>query len=625
MEMKGLLHSNDYKEIEVDVPYKQKNINVKKGYESDEDISPSKHVKNRVTINLQNLNNFDKTISSDSEANKYKNDNKRCTINLKETFNLLHNYSNEDDSQDSLTETKKPAARDSLISTSPIHVKSDKIFFEACLSSASRTIETAEAKSKEIHKQINNKLLEDKTNNFELKEEVIIPNKILNNEVKYNDNNQIKTEILHKKENIMGTPEIDNKRVTLAISDIFHDAVFSNHKINPLTSKLIEKSPIHKNEEKRQNLFNNTSTNNDINTNNTKIDAMHISPMKPSINLYKMSNDKTDVDKRLNWLTTYMTESGFQRMKIVEKCENDIAEMEIKLKKNQDLINLKARKENIKAKLATLENENDQYFKRKLLNEFKSNLFGFKILNSENNSLKIQLMNKINVKLHFKSYDSKLININNKDNSNNINNLIIIKSEFSLFNVFKIISNSFNKTNDSKSKGEIKHLFIINQIYDHILNLVFKTNISLTFNEFIDNLKYLIKYTSGFLYLIELINIIFNVSSSYPSLSLNTVTNTLNVIFSYFNEKGFKIFFQFEIEILNSFFGIKFKEANITNIIETYNSNNNSLADKNDITANNIKHLIDEIARLFSNKDKFKNPIFFKELLFKINENILNI
>jgi hypothetical protein len=37
------------------------------------------------------------------------------------------------------------------------------------------------------------------------------------------------------------------------------------------------------------------------------------------------------------------------------------------------------------------------------------------------------------------------------------------------------------------------------------------------------------------------------------------------------------------------------------------------------------KSFLEEVKKFMTNKDKIKNPLFFKEFLFKLNDNILNL
>jgi hypothetical protein len=80
---------------------------------------------------------------------------------------------------------------------------------------------------------------------------------------------------------------------------------------------------------------------------------------------------------------------------------------------------------------------------------------------------------------------------------------------------------------------------------------------------------------------------------------------------------GFKVTFAIEIDVNNSFYGIFYKDCIVSNI---------SLSETNFSKSKlNALSLIEEVKRLLSNKEKFTNPLFFKEMILKLNENILNL
>lgn len=570
--------SRDNEDYGSENSHKFKEVKLAKSYESDEEEEKQTFQNNnKVKSSLRDLEEcFMKDVSSESEKEQekvYKKSEKRYTLNLKDTINLL--YNNDDDEDDEALnnsiEMGRKERRDSNcnISASPIHIKSQKIYYETCLSSASRCMEATEAK-----------------NNVDI---VIEQPKL---DLGNNDEQSTPKFEEDDKGNV-GNELEKNHRITIGVKDAFAENFYSNHKVSSIASKLMEKSPVN---------VNNAITNQVSSLNLFSNMNNHLSPSAFQAPMHKLHKDALDIDKRINWLMTYMSETGKLKGRMAQDFEKDIHDLTNRLRNNCEIDQSKSSKEILKEKMLKLEQENNILIEKKAIADFKSHIFGFKVLSSQFNCLKLQLMKQINIQFQMSYFSVRAIQ--NPNFSYNIN-----KITFELTKAYASLPDKIYE-----DVGVYETLKII---YEDLINSIFKPNqLNLNQNAFYERLKYLNKFSASFLYLCEILNVIFSIGYDVMVKYIKE-SSSCHLQFAYLNKHGYKVGFQFEIEIFNSFFGIIFKSGDVVN----HNGTNEGLSSKN----NKVQQFVEEISRYFSNKDKIKNPIFFKEFLFKLNDNILNM
>ncbi len=145
---------------------------------------------------------------------------------------------------------------------------------------------------------------------------------------------------------------------------------------------------------------------------------------------------------------------------------------------------------------------------------------------------------------------------------------------------------------------------------------IFINNNELSITDFQEKLKNLIKLSSSFLYFTEIYSLLHSISSE---VNLRYIKDSFSVIIqlSLLNKSGFKVIFIFEISIANSFFGISYRESHVINVSQSDQVFNRSKA--------KAQSFIEEVRKFMTYIEKLKNPLFFKEFLIKLNDNILNL
>lgn len=566
--------NNNNMNAKADVNFKKLS---KKIFESDEKSSSNEDkgsLANRMTLNLgdnlkiQLMGNKDST-DSDIEEN-LNVQNKRFTINLKDTLKLLYDDNDEDDLNNSL-ELRIENRRESNISASPINIKTQKLFYETCLSSASRCIETTEAK--------HNVILPVK------KDEV---NKQLQFETRKDPVNTVKTNVdFQTNESQEDTPKFENENNTnktkqrITITEIFHD---SDKKSN----EIFVKSPVQ-------------IKNPVININTI------MSPIISNMGLLKINQDNNDVDKRLNDLMTALTESNKNKLKNISEMEKFVNDLTAKLNEfNEEQVKIKHKKQNIKENIERLDRESITLQENKMLAAFPLKYFGMKVLSSEFNTFKIQILNRININFEFKEFSDEFL-------KNNLakGEIINLKLEKIKFEIIKANPNLPEKVID-----DLTWYNLIRSIYQDIYEKVFHPCSEFSIDAFKEKLKLLIKNSASFLYFIEIFSTICTVGLE---INLRYIKENMSSIiqFSMFNRLGYKVVFLFEFEICSAFYGVNYRDSTIINI---------SLSENNFMkTRLKAISFVEEIKKFLNYKEKLKNPHFFKEFLFKLNENILNL
>ena len=273
--------------------------------------------------------------------------------------------------------------------------------------------------------------------------------------------------------------------------------------------------------------------------------------------------------------------------------EKEIKEYQLRINEYNDAINkIVIKKQQLKSIIDKIENDIKNINNKSMIKKFLLTIIGIKVLPSNNNSLKLQLFNRIIIIIHF---------------TNNDTNNFIIKSI-----KYQIIKFPFNeKIFDDKNIFEM-----INLIYEQsIINNIFPINdAKITLENFIEKLTFLIKYTSSYLYFI---NILMDINSLGQDISMgfDKEKKIVQLFYSLYSKCGGKIIFRNDINILDSFLGLEYKQ------IEAYNI---SISCGNFIKyKQKVELLSEEIKKYFTNKNK--NPLFFKDFLNTLNNNVINL
>lgn len=509
---------------------------------------------NRLTLNAMEQfkpklysNDYNDIDSSESEKDKDKNKKinsyKRQTMNLRASLQMLYNDNEANEDSDNSFEKKLDSKKkDNALSASPINVKNNKIFYETCLSSASRVIESENMINK--NEIIENKII----NPIPMVSLITLPEK--------------KSEIV---------PEIEQE-----ISE-------------PETPKF-EKLP------SRETL--NLNLQDFLKTPAQKI-------LSPSINFsnFKINNDANDIDKRLSFLMNMIEDSNNMRKREKIDIEKEVNEINTQLKELQEYYNkTNNMKILIKQNIEKIEKENNSKLEKRVYSNFPLQVFNLKVLSIEANCLKIQILKKININFQFEDF-----NINFK--SENFLNKIL-KIEKLNFDFLKNTSIK-EKLLDDPNCRKLIHL-----MYNDILNHLFKKENEFLFYIFSEKLKMIIKLSSSFLYFMELISTLFTIGLEV-NMKYNKENFTVICNFCLLNKIGFKVNVVIELELLNCFYGIGLKSFDVINIL---------ISDGN-FPKYRTKTLsfMEDVKNFLLNKDKIKNPLFCKEFLLKLNDNILNL
>jgi hypothetical protein len=333
--------------------------------------------------------------------------------------------------------------------------------------------------------------------------------------------------------------------------------------------------------------------------NNDRITIFQIYHDKGNTPKHLKRND-SDIDRRINGLIDYISESINVREKMAEGFERESIEYDTKLQELETEKGLiAARKNKIKEEIERFDRvylETLEVFK---INKYLFKMLGMKILSSEFGLLKIQLFKKININFKFdEKIDLKFIYTSHDRRE-------YIPSP-------KINFEFIDKSMGIKSQSAQS---LIRNIYDHLLSGIFNT-ITIPIFEFFDTLKRLIKITSAFLYFCEILNICHTASIDM-GMSYIKEKRESQVSISLLNKMGFKIKFEFIISLINPFYGISMKDYQIINI--NLSDTNFSKSEKTAIM------LINEIKSFLQQVDKLKNPIFFKDFIIKLNKRIFNL
>jgi hypothetical protein len=555
---------------------------------------------NRMTLNLKDeiekhmMNNENNLIGGEPNSHSNSNSNgeeelagnnnknyKRYTISLQETLDQMFNNNNNnnnnvnDDLDNSFEMRLENSKRESNISLSPINVKNHKIYYETCLSSASRNIERTEAKC------------------------------AVNLNPKEKENIIASAEIVENKEE-QETPKFEKN----SADETFDKRITINNIHQRLPPQRVDMSPVHV-----------IPINNNLRTIGNNNMNMNIISPKINNNLIfsreisnSNSNDNcSEIDKRIHDLMSKLSETLTLRAKTSLDIEKEISKINTKLKELQEENNkLNTKKQQLKEAIKQFDKECLSLTEKKLIVNFPLTLLGIRILSSNFNLLRLQLLKKINLTFSFRDFNWKIIQ-----------NQISLQQNSNYTPILEKISFDLLKSNNSLSERLIddkSHYKLLKIIYEDLISGVIKPfeygNLTPVILQ--EKLKLILKQSGSFLYLLDLINCILTIGLDV-NLKYEKESQSVLVIFTLLNRLGFKVTFLFGIEVKNSFFGISFKEIDVVNI---------SLSMTNfGKCCNKVKVFKEEIEKFFSNsmREKIKNPVFFKEFLYKLQSNILNL
>ena len=264
------------------------------------------------------------------------------------------------------------------------------------------------------------------------------------------------------------------------------------------------------------------------------------------------------------------------------------------------------KRQQIKESLEKIEKDIQQLNDRKIIHSFPLNIFGIKVLSSDFNTLRIQIFKKINLNFKFRNFNPKIFQkIDNLNNPNYYLNLENIN--------FEII-----RTNPSLSEKLIDDsncYKILKVMYEDVIETVINTY-EFNFQIFKEKIKYIIKYSSSFLFFYEILSAVwaFGIDVHFK---YEKSCKSAFIRFSVLSKFGLRVVFLFEFEILNSFFGFHLRETDIINV---------SLSETNFAKyRNKTSSFLEDYSKFLSEKERIKNPVFIKENLFKLYDNILNL
>ena len=586
---------------------------------------------NRLTINLKEtlelLNNED---SSDESTDHYKYDPKNF-------FNT----------------SSKRIQSSSKISLSPIMMDKEKLIYDVCNSSATRKLEYGDKlmnNIKTVEEDIKMNTLNDKEdkleniNNNNNNDRLIINNKEIE---------EIKAEIPRKsilyKDNFSEIMEVDEGNYSKASEDtpefpnVTQSIKKDNTNLNRETIDLNQAIQIQKNVLDSENnsvvsgnltpslknnlLFSSFKKNKNIDNVSSKYNNLNkqplpqtlnklFSPLKNNVNNEANDNNQIvspirdkksfnyesiikekDVKLRINSLLKIM--EGINLNKEKELSENN--EQIIVLTENAKELN--KRKESYLKEKADLELKLEEIIQKENSLRERIDIYstiaqttGFSVLNTENNTLSIQILKYITINFVFKTFTRKLC-------LNNDYNFELKKVNFSF-------SNSILNGMKNDVKKEIFN------IYDELIHFVFNLNknsdssIRINFAGLIDLVKKLIKYSSFIIYLSKCLSISCVVSES-ASLTLQKQNSIINMIanlkLNFINRQGIVVGFNLEIEIFNCFYGIKLIDVPMDNI---------SHQKMSDQELHKLMNLINDVKNYFNNNSK---------QIFKLRDFINNI
>jgi hypothetical protein len=575
---------------------------------------------NRLTINLKEtlelLNNDD---SSDGSTDHYKYDPKNF-------FNT----------------SSKRIQSSSKISLSPIMMDKEKLIYDVCNSSATKKLEYGDKLMNNIQTdeediKINTKedkveIINNKSNNNNNNDKLIINNK---------DIEEIKAEMPRKtilyKDNFSEIMEVDEGNYSKASEDTpeFPNVTQSinkeSMKLNRETIDLNQAIQIQKNVLDSENnsiisgnltpslknnlLFSSFKKNKNIDDVSNKYNNLNkqplpqtlnklFSPLKNNINSdanntnqivspirdkksfnYESIIKEKDVKMRINSLLKIM--EGINLNKEKELSENN--EQIIVLTENAKELN--KRKESYLKEKADLELKLEEIIQKENSLREKIDIYstiaqttGFSVLNTENNTLRIQILKYITIEFVFKTFTRKLC----------------LNHDYSF--EMKKANFSFNDSVIKGMKNDIKKEIF--NLYDDLIHFVLNLNknsessIKINFAGLVDLVKKLIKYSSFIIYLSKCLSIACVVSES-ATLTLkkqNSIVNTIgNLKLNFINTQGIMVGFNLEIEIFNCFYGIKLTDVPMENI---------SHQKMNDQELHKLMNLINDVKNYLNNNHK---------------------
>jgi len=541
----------------------------------------------------------------------------------------------------------------SKISLSPIMMDKEKLIYDVCNSSATRKLEYGDKlmnNIKTVEEDIKMNTLNDKEdkleniNNNNNNDRLIINNKEIE---------EIKAEIPRKsilyKDNFSEIMEVDEGNYSKASEDtpefpnVTQSIKKDNTNLNRETIDLNQAIQIQKNVLDSENnsvvsgnltpslknnlLFSSFKKNKNIDNVSSKYNNLNkqplpqtlnklFSPLKNNVNNEANDNNQIvspirdkksfnyesiikekDVKVRINSLLKIM--EGINLNKEKELSENN--EQIIVLTENAKELN--KRKESYLKEKADLELKLEEIIQKENSLRERIDIYstiaqttGFSVLNTENNTLSIQILKYITINFVFKTFTRKLC-------LNNDYNFELKKVNFSF-------SNSILNGMKNDVKKEIFN------IYDELIHFVFNLNknsdssIRINFAGLIDLVKKLIKYSSFIIYLSKCLSISCVVSES-ASLTLQKQNSIINMIanlkLNFINRQGIVVGFNLEIEIFNCFYGIKLIDVPMDNI---------SHQKMSDQELHKLMNLINDVKNYFNNNSK---------QIFKLRDFINNI
>jgi hypothetical protein len=353
-----------------------------------------------------------------------------------------------------------------------------------------------------------------------------------------------------------------NKNISDSInSEVNNNQTISNNltSINPIFSSHKKQSDNKKynagSKQLQQSLTKLFSPNSRNTIKNSNFSNQMVSPIKESRNVcLDQTFSEVDVKKRIAAYVQIIDDINIQAESEFVETKNHIQ----LLRENAKEFHLK--KEQILKEKSSLENNFDIFSieELKLHGQIKafnsiSEINVFSILGTENNSLRFTVFRHLEITLCFKEFVKKMCDENNST-------LELIKLNSKISEVF--IENLNNET-----KSEIRnHL-------DEILLFSFGLNknsaIKLNLTKVIENIKKLIKFSSHLVYLIKCLAKAAVASnslsfSSYKETSI--LTRKAQLKLNFISIQGLAIDFKFEIELMNSFYGVVLADVGINNI-----------------------------------------------------------
>lgn len=335
--------------------------------------------------------------------------------------------------------------------------------------------------------------------------------------------------------------------------------------------------------------------------NSIKSDNILLSPLpkiKNNLNTNLVKNETDSIDQRIQAQYNNILDKLNIKLKLINELEKEIFDIKEKQKEFRNETNsISQEKNKIITDIQNIKNEMLKKNKEYEWNKFLQNLFGLKIItfglvDPFKYAFDILLLKKIKI--------SFLVS----------KNIFKSKDNFSIFSSKGEIININNDPIFNQSESEIN---LIQNTFNYYVNTIFHSG-QISLFDFKENIKEIIKLSSSFLYMLEMINCLF-IMCSKVIMKFEKDKNCFAILIGIINKKGFEVNFLFEIQIKDSFSGVSLIDKEIIN----YSLEQIHLSK----IQQEIANLEEQIQKLLQMKNKPK--LIFQNFFLTLYENVTNL